>query len=142
MYAGHLYPWKGVDTLLQALALAPRARGAHRRRPPGWSRTCERLQALAATLGLESRVTFTGLVAARRRRRHLARADVLVLPNSATALSARYTSPLKLFEYLAAGRPIVASDLPALREVLRDGANAWLVPPDDAAALAGGDRRT
>jgi glycosyltransferase involved in cell wall biosynthesis len=43
---------------------------------------------------------------------------------------------LKLFEYLAAGRPIVASDLPALREILRDRENAWLVPADDPAALA------
>jgi glycosyltransferase involved in cell wall biosynthesis len=67
---------------------------------------------------------------------HLSRADILVLPNSANAVSSRYTSPLKLFEYLAAGRPIVASDLPALREVLRDGINALLVPADDPAALA------
>ena len=49
----------------------------------------------------------------------LAAADVLALPNSAgEAISARYTSPLKLFEYMAAGRGIVASDLPSLREVL------------------------
>src|SRR4029453_3355448 len=63
-------------------------------------------------------------------------ADLLVLPNRATSVSASYTSPLKLFEYLAAGRPIVASDLPALREILRDRENAWLVPADDPAALA------
>ena len=66
----------------------------------------------------------------------LREADLLVLPNRATSVSANYTSPLKLFEYLAAGRPIVASDLPALREILRDRENAWLVPPDDTAALA------
>ncbi len=66
----------------------------------------------------------------------LREADMLVLPNRATSVSANYTSPLKLFEYLAAGRPIVASDLPALVEILRDRENAWLVPPDDPAALA------
>jgi glycosyltransferase involved in cell wall biosynthesis len=60
-----------------------------------------------------------------------------VLPNTATAISERYTSPLKLFEYLAAGRAIIASDLPALREVLTHDVTAWLVPPGDAAALAG-----
>jgi len=63
---------------------------------------------------------------------------VLVLPNSAQEpISREYTSPLKLFEYMAAGRPIVASDLPSLREVLSHSHNAWLVPPDDPAALAG-----
>src|SRR4030095_11914090 len=51
-------------------------------------------------------------------------------------ISERYTSPLKLFEYLAAGRPIVASNLPALREGLTDGINAGLVEPGNAAALA------
>jgi glycosyltransferase involved in cell wall biosynthesis len=66
----------------------------------------------------------------------LADMDVLVLPNTATHISARYTSPLKLFEYMAAGRPIVASDLPALREVLTDGENALLVEPGNAAQLA------
>jgi glycosyltransferase involved in cell wall biosynthesis len=45
---------------------------------------------------------------------------------------------LKLYEYLAAGRPIVASDVPAIREVVTDGETAILVPPDDPEALAEG----
>ena len=69
----------------------------------------------------------------------LAAADVLALPNSGReSISARYTSPLKLYEYMASGRPIVASDLPSLREALTRGENAWLVAPDDPAALAAG----
>ena len=72
----------------------------------------------------------------------LKRFDVLALPNIASErISARHTSPLKLFEYMAAGRPIVASDLPSLREVLRDDENALLVPPDDPKVLAAGIRR-
>jgi len=67
-------------------------------------------------------------------------ADVLVVPNSGKSdISAKYTSPLKLFSYMASGRPIVASDLPSLREVLSEK-NAFLVAPDDSEALAAGIR--
>jgi glycosyltransferase involved in cell wall biosynthesis len=134
-YAGHLYPWKGVDLLVQALALLPSCRalivGGHPGEPDR-----ARLADLAAALGIADRVELAGFVPPPQVAAHLARADVLVLPNPASALSAAWTSPLKLFEYLAAGRPIVASDLPAFREVLADGENALLVPPGDAAAIA------
>ena len=59
-----------------------------------------------------------------------------MLPNTSTAISERYTSPLKLFEYLARGGAIIASDLPALGEVLTHNETALLVPSGDAAALA------
>ena len=71
----------------------------------------------------------------------LAEADVLVLPYVDAELAVNYTSPLKLFEYMAAGKPIVAANLPSLREVLRDGENAVLVEPGSATALAVGLRR-
>ncbi len=134
-YAGHLYPWKGVDVLLDALALAPSLRGrilgGHAVEPD-----LGRLQSRAQQLGLAGRVEFTGFQPRSAVAAALRGADALVLPNRDTLMSARYTSPLKLFEYLAAGRPIVASDLPALREVLRDNENARLVPPEDPRALA------
>ncbi|MCX8044161.1 MAG: glycosyltransferase family 4 protein [Desulfobacterota bacterium] len=64
--------------------------------------------------------------------------DVVTIPWPWNEFSAYYTSPMKLFEYMASGVPIVASDLPSLREVLRHGENAWLVHPGDPAALAAG----
>ena len=66
----------------------------------------------------------------------LADVDVLVLPNRASEESASYTSPLKLFEYLAAGRPIVASRFARAARGAEDGDKALLVAPDDPAALA------
>ena len=60
----------------------------------------------------------------------------MALPNPASAISTQFTSPLKLFEYMAAGRPIVASDLPSIREVLQHEADALLVTPGDPAAMA------
>ena len=138
-YAGHLYAWKGVDILIDALAVLPGVRalivGGHAREPD-----LARLRAKATALGLDARVTFTGHVAPAAVPARLAAADVLVLPNPASAISTHATSPLKLFEYMAAGRAIVASDLPAVREVLTHGVNAVLVPPGDPAALADGIR--
>jgi glycosyltransferase involved in cell wall biosynthesis len=134
-YAGHLYPWKGVDVLIEALGLLPDVRGRIVGGHAG-ERDLARLRGLAASHGVDGRIEFTGFVPPFEVRRWLAAADVLVLPNRATAISAAYTSPLKLFEYLEAGRPIVASKLPALAEVLRDEDNALLVEPDDPGALA------
>jgi glycosyltransferase involved in cell wall biosynthesis len=134
-YAGHLYAWKGVDILLEAIARLPNVRGliigGHSAEPD-----LGRTQSLAQRLGIADRVTFTGLVEPARVPDLLAQADVLVLPNPASAISTRYTSPLKLFEYMAAERPIVSTDLPSIREVLRHDVNAVLVPPDSASELA------
>lgn len=136
-YAGHLYAWKGVDLLLEALARIPDARGlivgGHPKEPD-----LARTRSVADRLGIAERVTFTGLVEPSRVPELLRQADVLVLPNPASAIATRYTSPLKLFEYMAAGRPIVSSDLPSIREILSDHVNAVLVPPGDVAALTHG----
>jgi len=66
--------------------------------------------------------------------------DVCTIPWPRTEFSAYYTSPLKLFEYMAAGVPIVASDLPSMREILRHDENACLVDPGNPSALAEGIR--
>lgn len=62
--------------------------------------------------------------------------DVCVLPSPWTEFFAYYISPLKLFEYMAAAKPIVATNLPAIAEVIAHERNGLLVPPGDADALA------
>lgn len=139
-YAGHLYTWKGVDVLLDALARVPDARGliigGHAAEPD-----LQRLREKAGQLGIGNRVTFTGMVPPREVAALLRRARVLVLPNPPSAISTRFTSPLKLFEYMAAGRAIVASDLPAIREILHHNVDALLVEPGNPSALAAAIRR-
>jgi glycosyltransferase involved in cell wall biosynthesis len=139
-YAGHLYAWKGVDVLLRAIARVPGASGlvvgGHEEEPD-----LHRVRKLASELGIADRVTFTGHVQPADVAGKLRQASILVLPNPASALSTRFTSPLKLFEYMAARRPIVATDLPSIREVLHDGQNALLVPSDDAGSMAEAIRR-
>jgi glycosyltransferase involved in cell wall biosynthesis len=89
--------------------------------------------------GVADAVVFTGLVAQEDGPAHLAACDVLVSPHVPNADgSPFFGSPTKLFEYMAMGKGIVASDLDQIGEVLRHGENAWLVRPEDAAALAAG----
>lgn len=64
--------------------------------------------------------------------------DAIVLPLNAGYMQNIGAMPLKLFEYMASGVPIVAPDLPVLREVLVHGRNAWLVVPDSDRSLADG----
>jgi glycosyltransferase involved in cell wall biosynthesis len=134
-YAGHLYPWKGVDIFVKALALTPNIRGLIVGGHPGEPDRA-RVETLVRDLGLSDRVEITGLVSPSDVRPRLQAATMLILPNARTAVSERYTSPLKLFEYLSLGRAIIASDLPAIREVLTDGDTAVLVPAGDVQALA------
>jgi glycosyltransferase involved in cell wall biosynthesis len=140
LYAGQLYPWKGVDVLVEAFARVPRGRLVILGGIEGEHDTA-RVRALVLRLGLADRVDMPGLVPQARVADALRRASVVAVPFLRTAMTERHTSPLKAFEAMAAGRAIVASDLPSTREVLRHGHTAWLVPPGDVAALAGGLRR-
>ncbi len=139
-YAGHLYPWKGIDVFVRAVALTPDIRGLIVGGHPGEA-DLARVTALIDDLGISHRMTITGLVPPTQVAAALDGADVLVLPNTHSAISDRYTSPLKLFEYLTRGRAIVASDLPSIREILTDGQTALLVPAGNPEALAGALQR-
>jgi glycosyltransferase involved in cell wall biosynthesis len=136
LYAGHLFPWKGADTLLAAAARIPTI---HFLFVGGLPEDVERLRGRARGAG---NVEILGHRPPTEIPNYLAAADLVAIPNSGKQpISARHTSPMKLFEAMAAARAIVASDLPSLREVLVHGRNAWLVPPDDPTALAGAIER-
>jgi glycosyltransferase involved in cell wall biosynthesis len=135
VYCGHFYPEKGVETLVAA---APQLRKARVLLVGGWPEDVERMRARASR---SANVALAGYVPNAEVPAHLWAADVLVLPNSGRHPQARTTSPLKLFEYMAARRPIVASRIPALAGLLEHGRNAWLVTPDQPEALAEGIER-
>lgn len=88
--------------------------------------------------GLGPRVIRTGLVPHGEMPGHLAACDILLSPHGRQADGAEFFgSPTKLYEYMAAGRPIVASAVGQIADVLQDGETALLVPPDDVEALCG-----
>jgi len=88
------------------------------------------LDRAAKAAGIENRITITGVVDRHDIPAHVAAFDIAVQPKAT-----EYASPLKLFEYMALGRAIIAPDQPNLREVLTHDANALLFAPDDAASL-------
>jgi glycosyltransferase involved in cell wall biosynthesis len=66
----------------------------------------------------------------------LRNSGICMLPSTNTSLRGRYTSPLKLFEYMAMGKPVVAANLPAMRDVLQHGRNALLAEPGSPQSFA------
>lgn len=129
VYAGSFYDWKGVDDLVAAAQWLP---GYRITLIGGDDKNIDRLRRQIPEGGAE--ILFTGHMAHREVWTVLERACIAVIPNRAGSVSA-FTSPLKLFEYMAAGCAVVASDLPVLREVLADDEAAWF-QPGDAKGLA------
>jgi glycosyltransferase involved in cell wall biosynthesis len=88
---------------------------------------------------IEDRTTFTGLVPQDQGPEYLAACDILIAPHVPNPDgSPFFGSPTKLFEYMAMGRGIVASNLDQIGEVLEHGRTAWLTEPGNAASLAEG----
>jgi glycosyltransferase involved in cell wall biosynthesis len=143
VYTGNVHP-DTVPLLFQtAEALRDRADVVVVGAPPGdpaeSAQGLRDLQDAARSRGLS--MLFVGGVRVDDVRWYQAAADVLLAPYSGTLRWARYASPLKVFEYMAARRPMVVSDLPVLHEVLRHDENAWFVPAADGFALAEGVMR-
>ena len=123
---------KGVGTLVEALAAAE---GVCLALVGGPDDMAESLRRKWLELGWPpERFLYAGHVPPNEAPRYLSAFDICAMPHPPTAQFSRYTSPLKLFEYMAAGRAIVASDLPAWADVVTDGETAVLVPPDDVTA--------
>jgi glycosyltransferase involved in cell wall biosynthesis len=135
-YIGHLYAGKGMELVEPLARLCP------------WADfhvvggTPEDIACWRGRLTHADNVYFHGFVPPRDTAAYRGACDVLLAPYQARVSAfgggdiSQWMSPLKIFEYMASGKPIVCSDLPVLREVLRDGDNALLRPAADPAAWA------
>lgn len=141
VYAGSFFGWKGVDDIILAARALP---GFKITLIGGEPRQMERLRSMLGPQGAE--VDFLPRLPQNEVARHLAHACIAILPNRPEPDSA-FTSPIKLFEYMAAGCAIVASDLPSLREILEEEDAVWFAAgnPESLAAavrtLANGQER-
>ena len=133
VYAGQLYPWKGVDVLVQAFARLNRGELVIIGGLEGES-DFDRVQDLSRRLNLGKRVTFLGSLPQKDVAKELARATVVVAPFLKSAMTSEHTSPIKAFEAMAAGRPLLISDTEATREIVEDGRTGVVVAPGNVEA--------
>lgn len=134
-YAGGLYPGKGIEIIAAAAAALPECEfhiaGGSDQEVLCWQTRCR-----APNLHFHCHLEHARIPA------FLAGCDILVAPFLRRVTTnpqgigniAAWMSPLKIFEYMASRRPIIASQLPAIEEILSDGRSALLVNPDQPAA--------
>ncbi|MEU5466874.1 glycosyltransferase family 4 protein [Kocuria salsicia] len=127
--------YEGIDDLLGAAALLRSRIPQLRVLVVGDGVARPALEHLAHDLGIEDIVTFTGRVPREHAATWTAALDTFVIPRKDRSVT-RAVTPLKPVEAMAAGTPVIASDLPALRETVRDGETGLLTPPEDPDALA------
>lgn len=130
---GRLEPEKDQVTLLDVFQQLQVSRPALRLLIAGDGRMAAELKAHAARIGVEDRTSFLGY--RRDIARLLAAMDVFVLP------SIREGLPISLIEAMAASRPVVASDIGSVRNLVRDGEAGFVVAPRDTAAFTAAVRR-
>jgi glycosyltransferase involved in cell wall biosynthesis len=133
-FVGTLKPWHGVDLLVDATALLVAEDPMYRLLVVGDGPLATTLQERAATAGIAAQVETTGGVSPHDVPALLHRFDVAIAPYP--PMDDFYFSPLKVYEYLGAGLPVVASRVGGLADVLDHGRIGVLVEPGDATALA------
>lgn len=130
VYTGHLYSWKGVQTLAEASRFLPKKTEVFF--VGGTDKDIKEFKIENARF----KIQVVGHKPHSEIPYWLKAADVLVLPNTAKEdISKYWTSPLKMFEYMASKTPIVASDLPSIRDILNEE-NAVFCEPDNPKSLA------
>ncbi|MBX4200306.1 glycosyltransferase family 4 protein [Candidatus Parcubacteria bacterium] len=131
LYTGHLYSWKGAHILAEAA----------REFPDGVvavfiGGTENDIESFKNRFGHLNNIKILGKKLHKEMPLYMRAADILTIPNSAEEdISKLYTSPMKLFEYMASSTSIIASDLPSLREII-DESSAYFFNPDDPHNLA------
>jgi glycosyltransferase involved in cell wall biosynthesis len=132
-FVGTFRPWHGVELLLSAFEDLHRVDPLTHLLLVGDGPLRPGFEDQIRNAGLQEAVTFAGRIAHQEVPQYLAAMDVAVAPYP--ALDEFYYSPLKLFEYMAAGRPVVASRVGQVAEILMEGATGLLFEPGDRASL-------
>jgi glycosyltransferase involved in cell wall biosynthesis len=135
IFTGGFQPWHGIELILKAFHKFTMSRADAKLILVGDGPLKVEVQDQTLALGLGERVLFTGRVDHKQVAELLNISDVAVIYHRGSAAEIVET-PLKLFEYMAAGKAIVAPAVPNMKRILTDHVNALLIPPDDPDSLA------
>ena len=138
-YTGQFYWWKGMSTLMESMRWVEGGKlvlfGG------GYSTVKDDLALMQKVIdqyALQDRIEFRGFVPPSEVAGAVSGCSIGVLPLPNNVIANRCNSPLKLFDYMAQGIAVVASDLLTIREIIKHGVNGHLVEPGNPEALAGG----
>lgn len=138
-YSGQFYGWKGISILLNAMRWVNEA--TLRLYGGGYSTVKDDLHEMQKVIdahSLSGKVEFCGYLPPVKIAKAISESSIGILPLPDSLIGNRCNSPLKLFDYLANGLAVVASDLSTVREIVDHGKNGHLVPAGDAEKLAEG----
>ena len=132
-YVGSMHPERGCDVLIRALPYIRSSVIAVL--VGGTNNQIEMMTKLANDLGVADQVHLVGSVPHRYIKQWIEASDILIMPTIDSLFGRRYTSPMKLFEYMASMRPIITSNLPTVREILDEGSATFFTAgnPEDLA---------
>lgn len=129
-FVGILRPWHGVDMLIDAFADLLKSHPDLRLLIVGDGPIQDEMETKSAQLGVRSFVKFTGRVPHARMAEYVAAMDVAVSPRATF-----YASPMKILEYMAMSKPVVAPDMPNIRDIIDDGRTGMLFEPESVLSL-------
>lgn len=135
VFVGCFYQWHDIVTLLKAFACVLKTHSDARLLMVGDGTEREAMMKLSDSLGMNNAVQFTGFVIHAEVSRYVNAADIAVVPVPAMKQEL-WLSPMKLFEYMASGKAIIASAMGQIKDVIQNGQNGLLVQAGDEKALA------
>ena len=134
-FVGTFRLWHGLDLIVEAFERVAKSNLQAKLLLIGDGPQFDEIQALVTEKGLADRVVFTGKLPHEEVPKVLKLAQVaLVNPKLSPASAAQ--SPLKLFEYMAGGKAVIAPNVPNIQKIVRHGENGLLIPPNDVDALS------
>jgi glycosyltransferase involved in cell wall biosynthesis len=137
LYHGGLFPHRGIEELIEAMAAVPDGDLVLM----GYGALEAELPARIAASGAADRVHVLRAVPPEELHDWVAAADLVAMPIQPSTLNHRLTTPNKLFEAMAAGVPVVASDLPGMATIVRETGCGLLCDPTDPGSIADAIRR-